>query len=114
MRVRTEILPSRVPASTSRRVSTDTGEKDLFTLYVNPWPRDPEPSSGAVEADPDLGVVSRLGLYSTGAFAVDEVRIGTTCADVVPVSGNARFHANPGCQDDDHDGDDDHGHGHGH
>ena len=88
--------------------------KDVFTLYVNPRPRDPEPSSGAVEADLDLGLVSRLGLYSTGAFAVDEVRIGTTYADVVQVSGNARFHEFHGCQDDDHDGDDDHGHGHGH
>ena len=87
--------------------------KDVFTLYVNPRLRDPEPSSGAVEADLDLGVVSRVGLYSTGAFAVDEFRIGTTYADVVPVSGNARFHESHGCQDDDHD-DDDHGHGHGH
>jgi hypothetical protein len=85
--------------------------KDLFTLYVNPRPRDPEPSSGAVEADLDLGLVSRIGLYSTGAFAVDEVRIGTTYADVVTASGNARFHESHGCQDDDHD-DDDHGHGH--
>jgi hypothetical protein len=50
-----------------------------------------------------------VGLYSTGAFAVDEVRIGTTYADVVPAS--AKFQS---CQDDDHDGDDDHGHGHGH
>jgi len=88
--------------------------KDVFTLYVNPRPRDPEPSSGAVEADLDLGLVSRLGLYSTGAFAIDEVRIGTTYADVVPVGGSARFHEFHGCQDDDHDGDDDHGHGHGH
>ena len=88
--------------------------KDVFTLYVNPRPRDPEPSSGAVEADLDLGLVSRIGLYSTGAFAVDEVRIGTTYADVVAVSGNARFHESHGCQDDDHDDDDDHGHGHGH
>jgi len=88
--------------------------KDVFTLYVNPRPRDPEPSSGAVEVDLDLGQVSRLGLYSTGAFAIDEVRIGTTYADVVPVSGNARFHRSHGCEDDDRGGDDDHGHGHGH
>ena len=69
-----------------------------------------------MEADLDLGLVSKIGLYSTGAFAVDEVRIGTTYADVVSVSGNARFHEFHGCQDDDHDDhdDDDHGHGHGH
>jgi hypothetical protein len=92
--------------------------KDVFTLYVNPRLRDPEPSSGAVEADLDLGLVTRVGLYSTGAFAVDEVRIGTTYADVVPVSSNARFRECHGCPDDDHhddhDGDDGHGHGHGH
>src|SRR4051812_14877501 len=41
---------------------------DLFTLYVNPKLKDPEPSSGVVEADVDLGTVSKIGIYSTGAF----------------------------------------------
>ena len=83
--------------------------KDVFTLYVNPSLRDPEPSSGTVEADLDLGVVSRIGIYSTGAFAVDEVRIGTTYADVVPASRNKGHGRSHGCSHDDDDrGDHDH------
>ena len=78
--------------------------KDLFTLYVNPKPRDPEPSSGAVEADVDLGVVSKIGIYSTGAFAIDEVRIGTTYAEVVPASRNLGQHESHGCDHDDDEG----------
>lgn len=62
---------------------------DMFTLYTNPVPGDPEPTNGAVKADLNLGVVSRLGIYSTGAFAVDEIRIGTTYADVTPRSSFA-------------------------
>src|SRR5262249_38052571 len=57
---------------------------DRFTLYTNPVPGDPEPTSGVVKADLDLGVVSLVGTLSTGGFAVDEIRIGTTYADVVP------------------------------
>ncbi len=82
---------------------------DLFTLYVNPNPRDPEPSSGAVEANLDLGVVSRIGIYSTGAFAVDEIRIGTTYTDVVPLDRHAR-----NCESQDNDDEKGEGHGHHH
>jgi hypothetical protein len=58
---------------------------DTFTLYANPKPGEPQPSSGdAVKSDLDLGTVSRIGIYSTGAFTVDEIRIGTTYADVTP------------------------------
>ena len=57
---------------------------DIFTLYTNPKPGRPEPASGVVKSDLDLGVVSHIGIYSTGAFIVDEIRIGTTYADVVP------------------------------
>ena len=66
---------------------------DVFTLYVDPS-RGPEPNSGAMKTDLDLGVVSRAGIYSTGGFAVDEIRIGTRYADVVP--------ANHGRHDDPH------------
>ena len=59
---------------------------DIFTLYANPAPGDPEPAVGVVKADLDLGVVSALGIYSTGAFAIDEIRIGTAYADVTPKS----------------------------
>ena len=48
---------------------------DVFTLYVNPDPRAPEPLSGTVKRDLDLGRVDQLVLYSTGAFSIDEFRI---------------------------------------
>jgi hypothetical protein len=60
---------------------------DLFTLYTNPKPGQPEPSSGAQKSDLDLGTVSAIGIYSTGAFTVDEIRIGTAYEDVVPKNG---------------------------
>lgn len=67
---------------------------DLFTLYVDPGRT--EPSSGAVKSDLDLGTVARIGIYSTGAFAVDEIRIATTYADVLP-SGDPARSDSPGC-----------------
>jgi hypothetical protein len=73
---------------------------DVFTLYTNP-PRGPEPSSGTVEADLDLGSVSRLGIYSTGAFVIDEIRIGTTYADVVPAHRKGGHHDSHGCGEGD-------------
>ncbi len=83
--------------------------RDAFTLYVNPKPGGTEPATGVTKADLDLGVVSKVGIYSTGAFAVDEVRIGTTYADVVPTGRNPHGPHNPhdlqhddspGCDDD--------------
>ena len=82
--------------------------KDLFTLYVDPKPSDPEPSSGAVEADLDLGVVSKIGIYSTGAFAIDEVRIGTTFAEVVPTSPHTPHGQSHACEHDDDERSDNH------
>lgn len=86
----------QVPSGTS----TDVGEtallvvkaqfqsgNDLFTLYTNPKPGESEPSSGAQKSDLDLGTVSTIGIYSTGAFTVDEIRIGTAYEDVVPKRG---------------------------
>lgn len=69
---------------------------DLFTLYVNPAAGRAEPSSGAVKADLDLGTVSRIGIYSTGAFAIDEIRIATSYAEALP-SGNAPRNDSQGC-----------------
>ena len=57
---------------------------DLFTLYVDPAVGRLEPASGAVKSDLDLGTVSRIGIYSSGAFAIDEIRIATTYAEVLP------------------------------
>jgi hypothetical protein len=58
--------------------------RDTFTLYVNPAPGHGEPGSGIEKSDVDLGTVSNIGVYSSGAFTIDEIRIGTTFADVVP------------------------------
>ncbi|MGH7924527.1 MAG: hypothetical protein ACREQH_08055 [Candidatus Binatus sp.] len=57
---------------------------DTFTLYTNPTPSHPEPASGAEKSDLNLGTVSEIGIYSSGAFTADEIRIGTTYEDVVP------------------------------
>ena len=59
---------------------------DLFTLYVNPTPGGAEPSTGGtVLSSLDLGIVTGLAIYSTGAFSIDEIRVGPTFADVTPV-----------------------------
>ena len=63
---------------------------DTFTLYANPAPWGSEPGSGAVKSDLDLGAVSKIGIYSSGAFTVDEIRIGTTYEDVVPKRGEGQ------------------------
>lgn len=70
---------------------------DLFTLYANPSPGEPEPTSGVVKADLNLGAVTRLGIYSTGAFSVDEIRIGASYADVTPRSPFAGTPGAPNC-----------------
>jgi type 1 glutamine amidotransferase len=57
---------------------------DVFTLHVNPDPCQPEPASGTVKSDLDLGDVSALVIYSTGAFSLDELRLGASFAEVVP------------------------------
>ncbi|MBX9579216.1 MAG: PEP-CTERM sorting domain-containing protein [Gemmataceae bacterium] len=59
---------------------------DRFTLYVNPTPGGPEPGAGAVNTALDLPTVTGLTIYSTGAFSVDEIRVGMTFADVTPVA----------------------------
>ncbi len=74
---------------------------DVFTLYTNPKPGGAEPASGVTKADLDLGVVSKLGIYSTGAFAVDEIRIGTTYADVVPTRHRGQEHDSGDCAEAD-------------
>jgi hypothetical protein len=61
-----------------------SGGNDVLTLYVDPPVKGPEPASGAVKNDVDLGSLSALGIYSGGAFAIDEIRVGSTYADVVP------------------------------
>ena len=74
---------------------------DVFTLYTNPSVGKPEPASNVVKTDVDLGTVSKIGIYSTGAFTIDEIRIGTTFADVLPVRDGAQDEDFPGCLEDD-------------
>lgn len=76
-------IPSDVPAQVNRTAllvvkAEFASGNDTFTLYVNPNPRDPEPATGFVKSDLDLGTVSAIGVYSTGAFAIDEIRMGPT------------------------------------
>ncbi len=60
-----------------------TNGNDTFTLYVNPTPGAPEPISGTIKNDLDLDIHG-MTIYSTGAFSIDEIRLGDTFAAVVP------------------------------
>ncbi len=78
---------------------------DIFTLFTNPRPGDPEPAGAAVKTDLDLGVVARVGIYSTGAFSFDEIRIGTTYADVTRINHHTGDHDSQDCHEDDREDD---------
>ncbi|TVS15548.1 MAG: hypothetical protein EA424_15770 [Planctomycetaceae bacterium] len=58
--------------------------RDVFTLYVNPAPGAPEPISGTLKEDLDVGGFQTLVIYSTGAFSLDELRTGATYEQVTP------------------------------
>jgi hypothetical protein len=59
---------------------------DRFSLWVNPTPGGPEPGSfSTIKNNSNLGSVTGLTIYSTGAFSIDELRVGDTFADVTPV-----------------------------
>ncbi|BCS31784.1 hypothetical protein TBR22_A09880 [Luteitalea sp. TBR-22] len=66
---------------------------DVFTLYVNPTPGGGEPSTGTVKSDINVGAVTRLGIYSSGAYSVDEIRVGASFAEVTP---RVAFAGSPG------------------
>ena len=55
---------------------------DKFTLYVDPTATSMGPA--VVKQDSNLGTISSISLYSTGAFSLDEIRIGTSLGDVMP------------------------------
>lgn len=58
---------------------------DRVSLFVDPIPGQPEPPRpDAVREDRDLGDIVSLALTSTGAWAVDELRIGTSWASATP------------------------------
>ena len=61
----------------------------LFTLYVSPTPGQPGPATGVTKSDLDVLNVTSLSIYGvtcTSGVAIDEIRIGTSYADVVPVA----------------------------
>lgn len=60
--------------------------EDRFTFFVNPTPGKPEPASTTVKEDLDLQHADMLFLYSRAAWSVDEIRLGTTWADVTPAA----------------------------
>jgi hypothetical protein len=57
---------------------------DVFTLYSDPTPGAPQPSSGTVY-DLNIGILASLNIYSGGAFNIGDLTIGTTYADVTAV-----------------------------
>ncbi len=61
-----------------------TAGNDAFRLYVNPVPGAPEPGAGLLKNNSNVGTVAGVTLYSTGAFSIDEFRLGETFADVTP------------------------------
>jgi len=100
----------QVPSGASARTGRTTllvlkaqfmAGNDLFTLYVDPAVGKMEPANGAMKSDLDLGTVPRIGIYSTGAFTVDEIRIATTYAEVLPTGDMSRGDA-PGCEVEQH------------
>jgi hypothetical protein len=57
---------------------------DRFVLFMNPRPGHPEPPTGVIKEDMDLGPATHFFLYSRSAWSVDEIRLGKTWADVTP------------------------------
>ena len=77
-------VPAAVGETTFLVVKADfRSGSDVFTLFLNPTPGAPEPASGVVKTSA-VGTASGFTLYSTGAFSIDELRLGTTYADVTP------------------------------
>lgn len=58
---------------------------DIFTLYVNPAPGGAQPTTGFVKSDTNISGITGLTIYATGAFGIDELRVGQTFGDVTPV-----------------------------
>ncbi len=87
-------IPSGVLAQSGQTVlvvvrADFTADTDQFTLYINPTPGCPEPSTGIVKQDIDNGTITELTLYSSGEFSMDELRVGNTFADVTPAASVA-------------------------
>ncbi len=61
------------------------GTPDVVTMHLNPTPGGLEPAGGTVKSDIDLDGITGLSILSTGAFSLDEIRVGNTYASVTPV-----------------------------
>jgi hypothetical protein len=82
------------PVNSGRRVAS--GQTDLLVLkldfrlprrvflWVNPAADDVEPARADAVHTALPATISALGLYSTGAFSFDDLRVGEAYADVVP------------------------------
>lgn len=57
---------------------------DRVSLYINPATASEPTVADAIKTDKDTGTLSTLALNNGGAFSIDEIRLGTTFADVVP------------------------------
>jgi len=73
------------------RVDFNFGSPDVFSLYVNPTPGNPEPAVASAILTNDIGTQNGLALNSgNGGHAFfDEVRLGGTFASVTPTSSTA-------------------------
>jgi len=79
-------VPAAVGVTSLLVIKAEFGQPvDRFTLYMNPIPGGPEPLVGTVKQDVDVAMIPALTLYSTGAYSIDEIRVGNTFADVTPV-----------------------------
>lgn len=60
---------------------------DTVSLFLNPAPGQPPPgTASAVKTDLDVGAVTSIVINNYGGYTLDEIRIGTTYADVTPLS----------------------------
>lgn len=59
---------------------------DSFSLFVNPVLGDANPRPNAVKSDLNIGSISNVVLYTTGAYTYDEIRFGDTLQQVLPIA----------------------------
>jgi hypothetical protein len=59
---------------------------DRLALYVDPTPGGSEPLTGAVDTSIDVRQPSTVNIYTSGTQSFDELRVGTSFADVTPTT----------------------------
>jgi hypothetical protein len=66
---------------------------DPVRLYINPQPGSPEPAvANASQINLDVNLINQVSLTGPGAFSFDELRVGSTFADVLPVPEPSTIH----------------------